>query len=104
MNQPRKLIAPKCNYSFSLGLDTTTLRELKDLQTFLQLCLRDQKLPSQTLVTRAAIRLYAKTFRKAIETDKTDWLKSQGITLEQLALKGRKQNHIDSNPLNKNRI
>jgi hypothetical protein len=85
-----KVIGCKSEQSFSLGLDSTTLGQLRRLQVLPEFILRDQKTPSRTLVTRLALRVFSKSVTQAKSQGKTDWLLEMNLALQQLAQQGKK--------------
>jgi hypothetical protein len=94
MDKPRRVIASKSNYSFSLGLDQDTLRKLKELQDDPLFILKGERQPSRTLITRAAIQFYALAINQAKSGNKQAWLESQKELMEQLAFMGPKYQHF----------
>ncbi len=90
MDKPRRAIASKSNYSFSMGLDQETLRKLKELQVDPLFTLKGERQPSRTLVTRAAIQFYAIAVDQAKAHNKSEWLHVQKAHMEHLALMGTK--------------
>jgi hypothetical protein len=90
MDKPRRAIASKSNYSFSLGLDKETLRKLKELQVDPLFTLKGERQPSRTLIARAAIQFYAIAINQAKSNNKQEWLKSQKEQMEYLAFMGSK--------------
>lgn len=90
MDKPRRAIASQCNNAFSLGLDQQTYDDLKTLQTDPSLILKNDRQPSRTLVTRAAIQFYKTAVDQAKAQNKSDWLNSQKSRMEYLAKMGSK--------------
>lgn len=90
MDKPRRAIATKSNFSFSLGLDKETLRKLKELQDDPLFILRDERQPSRTLITRAAIHFYAHALDQAKSGNKQGWLQDQRDLMERFAFMGPK--------------
>lgn len=90
MDKPRRAIASRSNYSFSLGLDQETLRKLKGLQDDPLFSLKGERQPSRTLITRAAIQFYALAINQAKSSNKQDWLQTQRDLMERLAFMGLK--------------
>ncbi len=90
MDKPRRVIALKSNYSFSLGLDQETLRKLKELQVDPLFTLKGERQPSRTLVARAAIQFYALAINQAKSNNKQEWLHAQRDLIERLAHMGPK--------------
>ncbi len=85
-----KEIASRSDQSFSLGLDTITLSHLKKLQDNPEFILKDNKIPSRTLVTRQALRFYGCVVAQAVELSKAEWLATQNNELQLLAQQGKK--------------
>jgi hypothetical protein len=94
MDKPRRVIASKCNYSFSLGLDQDTLRKLKELQDDPLFTLKGERQPSRTLIVRAAIQNFAHSVNQAKSGNKQVWLESQKELMGQLAFMGPKYQHF----------
>ena len=90
MDKPRRAIASQCNNAFSLGLDQRTYDDLKNLQTDPSFILKNDRQPSRTLVTRAAIQFYKTAVDQAKANHKNDWLNSQKSHMEYLAKMGSK--------------
>lgn len=90
MDKPRRVIALKSNYSFSLGLDQETLRKLKGIQDDHLFTLKGERQPSRTLIARAAIRFYALAINQAKSGNKQEWLESHKELMERLAFMGPK--------------
>lgn len=90
MDKPRRVIASKSNYSFSLGLDQDTLRKLKELQDDPLFTLKGERQPSRTLITRAAIQFYALAINQAKTKNKQEWLQTHKDLIERLAFMGPK--------------
>lgn len=90
MDKPRRAIASQCNNAFSLGLDQKTFNDLKKLQEDPVFILNNKRVPSRTLVTRAAIQFYASAVNQAKELNKTEWIHSQNLHMEHLAKLGTK--------------
>ena len=88
--KPVKVIACRSEQSFSLGVDSITLGNLKKLQGLPELALEGSKIPSRTLITRQAIRFYSLAVRQAKESGKLEWLNRQNRELKLLAQQGRK--------------
>lgn len=91
-NNSKLIKAPTstCNHSFSLGLDRWTLERLKELQESPEFLLKNNRLPSRTLITRQAIRFYAEVISQCKTAKKTDFLEAQKQKLELLAKQGKK--------------
>ena len=85
-----KAITPAAQHTFSLGLDSLTHEKLVELQKTPELQLKNKKVPSRTLITRMAIRLYSHAVNQAIYANKTEWLQSQAEEMSRLAHSGRK--------------
>jgi hypothetical protein len=90
MDKPRRVIAPKSNHSFSLGLDQETLRKLKELQDDPLFTLKGERQPSRTLITRAAIHFYALAINQAKYRKQQEFLRAQLEQMEYLASKKSK--------------
>jgi hypothetical protein len=85
-----RALACRSQQSFSLGIDPITLRCLVKLQDSPEFILKDQKVPSRTLVTRQAIRYYWAAVDLAKATGTEEWLVTQNQQLQHMWQRGKK--------------